>query len=567
MGDCYGTLEDNRKRLRDFPEIDSKRWERELNRLFPAYVFFKSSKSGIEIWTSCCGEHRKEDWIKKTMGPGDYELRSAAHNQAGRCPCCGRAVTYKNAGRLGKKKSLIAYIPAVILTARDGDLYARAYWCRKNYASLTAPPDVYATNCYIFSARDHSAEQIDDPDGDCFAHRQKGRYNVKERAITEPFTDGGWAFSKYCAYHVMNMEELEKSDLRYCQWTAFRKRFSPMLEPGTELYFMRFLTIAAIYPDKTEMLEKSGLGGLVTDLAEQRKKHAAWFNWDAAKPKDAFRGIDRAQLREITGLRMTTDEIDVWYRLREQGITPGELHGLWDKWQNREIVRLAIKERLPLRKLVGYLKKQHGKKGDIYGPFITWKDYLKMAAELGWSTELETVRFPPRLRERHDEALAEIDARRERQRREKEQERLGKLAELREKNEKSMKARRRKYNFSLDGWFIRIAETGEEIILEGRTLGHCVGGYAERHMLGATTILFLRREDQPETSVFTIEMEENRLRQIHGKENDIGKKDWEKPEREMAWLLEPWLDWVNDGSPRDRDGKPIVKGHEEVKTA
>ena len=190
-----------------------------------------------------------------------------------------------------------------------------------------------------------------------------------------------------------------------------------------------------------------------------------------------------------------------------------------------------------------------------------------MAAELGWSTELETVRFPPRLRERHDEALAEINARRERQRREKEQERLGKLAELREKNEKSMKARRRKYNFALGGWFIRIAETGEEIILEGRTLGHCVGGYAERHMNGATTILFLRREDQPETSVFTIEMEENRLRQIHGKGNDIGKKDWEKPEREMAWLLEPWLDWVNGGSPRDRDGKPIVKGNEEVKTA
>ena len=65
-----------------------------------------------------------------------------------------------------------------------------------------------------------------------------------------------------------------------------------------------------------------------------------------------------------------------------------------------------------------------------------------------------------------------------------------------------------------------------EIVREGSSLGHCVGGYTDRHLRGETTILFLRQKDLPNTSLYTIEVHgwktknpNMRVAQIHGMRN------------------------------------------------
>ena len=78
------------------------------------------------------------------------------------------------------------------------------------------------------------------------------------------------------------------------------------------------------------------------------------------------------------------------------------------------------------------------------------------------------------------------------------------------------------------------------------------------------TILFLRRKDAPNRSLYTIEMHGNTLIQIHGYRNDRGSTD---PRKAMAWLLDPWLDWIAKGSKRDEDGKPKLPKKKEIKTA
>ena len=562
----YGTLNGNLEKLESFPPIDAAKWEKEINKIFTPYVFFRKSKSSIEIWSSCCGEHRTESWIKKLMLPGDYEIRGAWHNGSGHCPYCGRSVTYKEFGRLGKKKKLREYRPAVILSASGGDLYARAYWCLKDYESLTAPPTVYATSFYRFSAREHSAEEIIYPEDDCISRIQKETYKVNQPAICEPFTTDNWCFTSYTPYTVLNLDEIEKSDFRYCQYQTFKQHHDWAREGNTERFLMRFLTIAAIYPDKVEMLIKSGLWELVGDLVDRRKKHSAWFNWDAKDFKRAFKNISRQQLREIAELEMRMDDVDLWAKVREQGITLPELHELCAKdYRTREIIQTAIRNKIKVHCFLHYLQKQGGKKGRIDQQFVFWKDYVDMAGKLGWSIKVETVLMPPNLRARHDEALAETNARRAREKLERQQSRIGKLEELREKNEKKMVARRRKYNIESGGYCIRIAETGEEIIREGATLGHCVGGYAERHLAGATTILFLRRTETPEASLYTIEMDGNTMRQIHGFKNDACTPPNKRPRVAMAWLLDPWLDWLKQGSPRDKDGCPILQTNEEMR--
>ena len=570
----YTELEKNRAKVEDFPAIDAAAFEKKINALYPSFVFYRKGKKEIEIHTSCCWKKVTEPWIKKTMTPADHELRQAKHNETGTCPFCGTKVTYKEIGRIGKAKRLKQYIPVVILSARDGDLYVRAYWTLKHYQEkLEAKPVVYSPSVYCFSARDHSAREYCDPEDACYVREQSGKYRVKNSAITEPFTDGGWCMTQYVPYTVLNPGEILQSDLRWCQYDRWKEEYDVPRENGTDLYFMRYLTMAAIYPDKVEMLIKSGLGKIVDDFVCQRRKHALWFDWDAGSLKDTFKGMTRQQLREISESGMPLDEVDLWAKNRKSGVTLTEVHQLCRKsWRAKEALREAGKRKISVKKLLRYLEKQADRtKESLPKTAVYWLDYLEMAEELGWKLDVETVLMPPRLRERHDEAVQEKEARRRRSEIEQEMKRLGKLDELLVKNEEKMKKRRRKYNVEGGGYFIRIAENGEEIILEGATLGHCVGGYAERHLNGQTTILFLRRSETPEASLYTIEMDGDKLRQIHGYKNDAGLTGKDLPGKKMAWMLEPWLAWLKDGSPRDKKGRAKIsfeqKETEEVKSA
>ena len=94
-----------------------------------------------------------------------------------------------------------------------------------------------------------------------------------------------------------------------------------------------------------------------------------------------------------------------------------------------------------------------------------------------------------------------------------------------------------------------------EIAAEGKALKHCVGGYAERHLSGSTTILFLRDRRRPGKPLVTIEMRGKEIAQIHGYRNDLYAKA--DPREKYAEILEPWLAWLAAGSRRDKRGRPI----------
>ncbi|MCI9187221.1 MAG: hypothetical protein HFF33_07705, partial [Oscillospiraceae bacterium] len=117
-----------------------------------------------------------------------------------------------------------------------------------------------------------------------------------------------------------------------------------------------------------------------------------------------------------------------------------------------------------------------------------------------------------------------------------------------------------KYGFELDGYIIRIPASGEEILNEGRKLQHCVGGYADQHIQGKTTILFMRKVKKPDEPWLTIEMNGNKLVQIHGFKNEglhTTKGRFAPDPREVyREFLDTWLDWLEKGSRRDKEGNP-----------
>ena len=61
-------------------------------------------------------------------------------------------------------------------------------------------------------------------------------------------------------------------------------------------------------------------------------------------------------------------------------------------------------------------------------------------------------------------------------------------------------------DFEQDGMKILYPATPEDIVAEGHALHHCVGGYADRHAEGSTTIMFLRLISRPDQPYYTMEV-------------------------------------------------------------
>ena len=204
---------------------------------------------------------------------------------------------------------------------------------------------------------------------------------------------------------------------------------------------------------------------------------------------------------------------------------------------------------IELHTLLLYLRRQSEKAGiPIPRTLKLWRDYLEAAKAIGFDLTVETVLLPRSLQDAHDTAVS--------------QRRYSENAEKREKyRKKRYKKLCRKYEFELDGWRIIVPKDEVEIIAEGKNLQHCVGGYAERHMEGHTTILFLRKADAPNTSLYTVEVHDNSIIQAHGYLNE--KKDAsgyqvQSPFTVCGAFLSTWMEWVKQGSQRTPQGRPIV---------
>lgn len=568
MGYYENIRKTSQKELDAFPPLDVEKCTEETNQLFKPYVFMQKHKWEMEIWTSCCMVHRMEDRYPRTINERNGFLLYGSHNDEILCPYCGRQATLKEVCKLGKKKKLEEYQPVIFLSARDGDLYARAYWARKNYLyELNAPPLFMLSAAYHFG--DGFAEIITEEPysgGKLFTRRLKGNLDPVHRVITEPFTSGSGMMWHYVGYHLFGQEAIRESRFRYCRYEDYR-------DERKGLYYdtMKYFSACALYPRQIEMLMKGGFYSLVEDLVSGGRKNARIITWGENDPCKAFK-LDRQELKAFMAMQdyqRKTNLIYQYRRLRKAGLKTSfaeldEIHEAVSYEIDRYVSECKKREIKPMR-LLRYLKKFTGPRCyggyfDVSNAWSLWRDTIYMCDALGYDTKNETVLFPAELELKHDEVAREQTMKLEREQAEKD-------AQLREEQKKSLEQRRKKYNFEMEGYFIRIAENPEEIIREGKTLMHCVGGYAERHMRGSTTILFLRRCETPGASLYTIEMMGNNLVQVHGYRNELDGAA--NPRKTMAWMLDPWLDWIERGSPRKKDGSPKLKKikTEEAKTA
>ena len=551
--------------LSDWPEIDVENVEREGNALFTPYIFRRLSHEGTELWCSCCMEHGHiYDGIAQDNAT--MQVLWSGHKDKVYCPHCGKYAQLIDTKYIRTGKALRESWPIVVLSERDGDIYARAYWMKKDYASAhlerSMRPHFYLVGAYRFTEgrAEYWAQYNRWDKFDCEA--EEGKINPARRKVREPFTEGSGAFYSYSVYAVAGIETIAQSRFRYCQYEDYAAS-----RTGWHSCLMRYLAAASIYPRQVEMLHKMGFDAILAGMVEGRTKYSNAFNWEAADPVKAF-GLTKQELQAMPKNRPDTI---TWYKkFRKAGMVQdaqalaAAINALPYGKEGNAALRLCLREGMQPGKLAGYLEKQSQQRcyGGMEAADTVWRrlmDYHNMAESLGWYMSEYRVRFPKDLNARHDEAAKENQLRIDR-------EKAAKLAEQQAAAAPSLERRREKYNIEAEGYVLRIAESAAEIFEEGRVQKHCVAGYAERHLADKLTILFLRRADTPHVALYTIEMDGNQLRQIHGYKNDW--ESGENPRQLMAWLLGPWLDWLKAGSPRDKEGRAKIKiAREELKTA
>ncbi len=527
----YKTMEPEDKALEEFPGLSREELE-EVEGLYDQYLFYSATGSGRQIWTTCCHEY--------THLKGEKCQRTGKHRQVIRCPFCGEEVEVICLGRMRSGKSIRQYIPVLFLHAsEDGQtVWAQGYWTTRDLVNDPTGITMFLpTRCYRFQPGKWEMweEGVYNP----------GMRKCRDRWIKEPFRENG-LYSAYADYHVVGYECLENTFLRYTgydepvtgskyNWIDNQKRND----------LMRYLGLASQHTKQVEMLRKAGVNELVEIWINAQGKCKGIFNWKEADPRKAFH-LTRNELKLFLATDKRLDRL--WlYKAVKPELDFRETQALYDRvgWYNGELtVNLAREHGVPIRKVVKKLMTNWD--GEVSSPgraMMLWRDYITAAGKLGWDLTNPLIQMPRDLQGKHDEANAAV-----------------KLEADRVKNEKVAarhEALSKRYAFEDGNYLIRPAETAKEIILEGKALSHCVGGYADRHAAGVLAILFLRKKSEPDKPYLTIEMQGSEMIQIHGYKNDrvAGAKDPRETHRE---LLDRWLAWVKAGSKRDKEGNPRI---------
>ena len=279
----YKALRPEQKAILDgFPTLSASELAA-VNDMFQHYVFYKSVKGGKTLWTSCCGKNGifNAD-LQQTMTPELWAISFGKHNDSVTCPFCGKKATLKCVGKLGRKLKITQYIPVVFLHEVNGDIYAQSYWARKTYDDLSQEPHYMVTCVYHFTpgkATMFYEAHVDYKkyEWTVVVEPQKG----SKRKITEPFIGGSGMFLKYEYYKVINIDALETSAFKYCQYTEWARQNDTYRYFNKHFNLMKYLTAACQYPYTLEMLMKNGTSSkfdypcsmkLVNDLMFYGKK-------------------------------------------------------------------------------------------------------------------------------------------------------------------------------------------------------------------------------------------------------------------------------------------------------
>lgn len=447
----------------------------------------------------------------------DGENAGKRHNDFGYCPHCESNVMFKDSGRSHSRLIDMAYI-VMAQPMRDRGIVIRSFTAVRDYSEGYTDIDTRIIEDYRIYlnkgiSRVYKRKRMNwSWDYDWF----------KQKTVPEPTFLQCWYRKEPVLTHYYGFkdESFKKTNFKYC---CIDKYMVEMLKGKyTKRYPVKYLDKYNKHPVLVERLMKEGFEEFVVDKISQSYVTMCTYNWRAQTVSKFFK-CDKAEVKRLSGKGLKKIEDYLFIKSFNVGEPESEwlrnqleCDGIFKKDKIRNIAR-----HVSIQKAIKYMKKQNV---TIYD----YDDYLAQCIELELNLESAFIAFPQDFERAHQQNTDIINARHEEK----------KMQALREKENKfkdRLKKLIKDYAFEADGLKIRPAERADEIVMEGKTLNHCVGSYADRHLQGTTTIFFIRKKSEPDKPYYTLELAGDCILQCRGMRN-CGQTD------EIKAFLKKWKD-------------------------
>lgn len=465
----------------------------------PQYIFYDycRSKKPMEGYCTAC---------RHTV-----QVTGAKHNQPDICPRCKKPVTFKSRGRRG-------YISdrgtaQVIQRLSNNKIVLRIFKFYYDYCREDVPKISIYENARAFVLWNEAKKADVDwyyysyNRGDLTPWKSETRpirsywLNNFEadscgylytRNLEEVFAETPWKYSQLGAFYLHDREPMQvipylREYLRH-----------PALEYLVKLRLYR-LAQAAVYGED---------GGYV--LGENP------LNMDGLNIGEVL-GIGKQYLPMMQEVNINRATLGLMKKLLSRGISVDSQLLIW--CQENAITDADELERClkhtSAYKLIRYMQEQS--QDDCFSAreyyrstlqslaFGIYKDYIRFCEDLNYDLTDDFILYPRHLKEAHDRASEMFSQR--------------KTEIYNQKIAAEYANLLKQYRMTRYGLMIVPPKTAAEIVEEGHTLHHCVGGYVSRVVNKECVILFLRKKEEPDKPFYTIEVKDGEVQQIRGYDN------------------------------------------------
>lgn len=449
----------------------------------------------------------KTGYCTKCNNESEYDSKITKHNSMVICPSC-RSIVQAKSLRYGRKKcfndACFYYFEKSI--AEPNVIVCKGYYVSKDYEIDYKIPKVnYMLNAiYIF--KNKSSKMLKQQ----YSHYYGESWSEKKSIFD---FNQGWLANKMCYCSFKSIQKaIKDTDFKYLPFKIYQGHYS----------MVKLLDEYSKHPYSIEYLTKEGLKHIVEGKLIGESTLGA-INWNG---KTIFKilKINRQDLKELKSQNVfiSFSLLKVFQDVKKHNwnLEVKEVVKVSREYWNSYDALLKVAEYSSMRKILNYIEKQFTKynvvgKGKHYydkaSALTHFKDYIADCKTLGMDVKNSNVLFPKNLFNAHQNTIKQVKI--------KNNEKFDILIKKRSKVLEN-------FTYKHNGLIIRPVISSKELIEEGTTLHHCVGGYAERYAKGETNILVIRKETEFEKPYFTVEVSKyNVVIQVRGKNNCSAGED------------------------------------------
>lgn len=324
---------------------------------------------------------------------------------------------------------------------------------------------------------------------------------------------GGWDNAELVGWRKSIVEK------SCCANSALCEYMREGVEEGRGAFPGRYLQTWLKYP-QAENLVRQGYAKLLTSVFTDStvidnyyssvfkiSQTGLFINWKEKKP---LRMLGLKKSEADIAKKLDLNELLLYRRIRDTRdirLTAEQIKAIGiDKkyffaWCKEDVYGFTV----PIVRTINYLTKQKkSHKGDLISARYLL-DYWNMLYEV-YGSMPESELYPKNIVEAHDRMVERKQEKESAELQVKFDERFKELLPLCYTDEET-------------GLLIRPCQSQLEMIKEGKTLHHCVGNYAKSHAAGGTSILFIRKVDEPDKPYYTLEYQGGKVVQNRGLKN------------------------------------------------